>query len=192
MARRLRIGIVGAGFAGLAARYALGQKGHVDIYEKGNCPGGLAEGFSDKKWSWSLEQHYHHWFTNDYHILNLAKEVGQKVIIKRPKTSVFYNRTSFQFDNPTSLLSFPYLSLSDKIRTGVTLAALKMNPFWKPLEKLTAMEFIQKTMGNKSWQVIWKPLFGGKFGKDAECIAASWFWLESKKGHLLCATLKEC
>ena len=71
----MRIGIIGAGFTGLSAGYNLLEKGHeVQIFEKDSAPGGLALGFQEKEWDWTLEKHYHHWFTNDKFVLNLAKK----------------------------------------------------------------------------------------------------------------------
>lgn len=108
----MKIGIIGAGFTGLSAAYYLQKQGHeVILFEKDKQPGGLALGYKEKNWNWTLEQHYHHWFTNDKSILSLASEINHKVIIKRPKTSSFINNKIYQLDSPTSLLKFPELSL---------------------------------------------------------------------------------
>ncbi len=70
----MKIAILGAGFTGLTAAYQLVKKGHeVTVFEKDALPGGLAVGYQEKAWEWSLEKHYHHWFTNDTHVLDLAK-----------------------------------------------------------------------------------------------------------------------
>ena len=88
----MKIGIIGAGFTGLSSAYYLSKKGHtVIVFEKDDKPGGLAVGYKEEKWDWTLEPHYHHWFTNDKSVLSLAKEINHKVIIKRPKTSSFVN-----------------------------------------------------------------------------------------------------
>jgi len=108
----MKIAIIGAGFTGLAAGFELVKRGHeVYIFEKDPNPGGLAIGYKEKNWDWSLEKHYHHWFTNDKRILNLAKEINYEVVIRRPKTSVFINNKIYQFDSPLSVLKFPLLSV---------------------------------------------------------------------------------
>ena len=72
----MNIAIIGAGFTGLSAAYKLLEKGHkITLFEKDSFPGGLAVGFKDKNWEWPLEKHYHHWFTNDDSVLNLAKQI---------------------------------------------------------------------------------------------------------------------
>lgn len=178
----MRVGVIGAGFTGLALAHRLSKEKHkVYIIESGDKPGGLAIGFKNNRWKWSLEKHYHHWFTNDYSILNLAKEVKHEVLTVRPKTSTYYNGSIYQIDSPLTLMRFNQLSIIDRLRTGVVLAGLKLNPFWKILENITARKFIVNTMGNKSWKVLWEPLFAKKFEKYYKTIAAVWFWARIKK-----------
>jgi len=63
----------------------------------------------------------------------------------------------------------------------LVIAYLRITPWWKPLERVTSKEFLIKSMGKKSWEVLWKPLFVSKFGKYADKIPASWFWARIKK-----------
>ena len=177
MSNGMKIGIVGAGFTGLSAAYYLGKKGHrVTVIEKDSNPGGLAIGFSDKNWNWTLEKHYHHWFTNDKNVLELAKEIQHEVIIKRPKTSVYVDGKIFQFDSPKEVLLFPKLPIIDRFRMGLVIGFLKFNPIWKPLEKINATTFLPKTIGKKSYKLIWEPLFRNKFGPYASDVSLAWFW----------------
>jgi len=178
----MKVGIIGAGFGGLAAGYWLARnKADVTIFESDDKPGGLAVGFQAPKWRWSMEWHYHHWFTNDHAILNLAKEIGYPVVTVHPKTSTYYNGRIYQLDSPISLLKFSELSFFDRIRTGMVIAYLKLNPNWKMLEGITAKDFLIKYMGQKSWDVLWYPLFIKKFDKYYDKIAASWFWTRINK-----------
>ncbi len=178
----MKIAIIGAGFSGLAAGFELVKKGHqVYIFEKDPNPGGLAIGYKEKNWDWSLEKHYHHWFTNDKSILNLAKEINYEVIIKRPKTSVFIKNNIYQFDSPVSVLKFPLLSVFERIRMGFVIGALRYNPFWKILEKYNAAVVLPKLIGRKSYEMIWEPLFINKFGKYAGNVSLAWFWARITK-----------
>lgn len=173
----MKVGIIGAGFTGLSAAYYLSKKGHeVTIFEKDEKPGGLAIGYKEKGWDWSLEVHYHHWFTNDKSILNLARELDHKVIIKRPKTSSFVDGDIYQLDSPLSLIKFPKLNLVDKVRMGASLAFLKYNPVWKPLESFKAEPYLIKAMGTAGYEKIWKPLMINKLGKHSNKISLAWFW----------------
>ena len=173
----MKIGIVGAGISGLTIGYRLAQQGHdLTIWEANSEPGGLASGFKDDNWDWPLERHYHHLFTSDTAIQNLAKELDVPVDIYSPKTSVWYNHHSYPFDSPISILKFPHLSLSGKARLSFWLAYLKLNPYYKNLENQLARDWIISHMGQEVWRVVWKPLFHGKFGSLTNHISAVWFW----------------
>jgi protoporphyrinogen oxidase len=173
----MRIAIVGAGFTGLAAGLRLIEKGHeVTIFEKDPIPGGLAIGFKNEKWEWALEKHYHHWFTNDKSVFNLSKKINYKVIIKRPKTSVYVNNKVYKLDSPTDILSFKELTFSQRIRMGLVIALLKYNPFWKILERYKTSDVLPKLMGKKPYKILWEPLLIKKFGEFTPDISLAWFW----------------
>ncbi|RJQ27467.1 FAD-dependent oxidoreductase [Candidatus Parcubacteria bacterium] len=176
------IAICGAGFTGLAAGLQLLKLGYkVTIFEKERWPGGLADGFKDPSWNWTLEKHYHHFFTNDNKVLDLAKEIGHKIIIERPNTSVFVDNEILQLDSPLKALTFPKLSLLQRLRMSLVLAIFRYNPFWKPLEKLKTTRTLPKLMGKKAYKMIWEPQLVGKFGKNADEISLAWFWARIKK-----------
>lgn len=178
----MNIAIIGAGFTGLSAAYYLSQKGHtITLLEKDKEPGGLALGFTEPEWDWTLEQHYHHWFTNDNSVLSLANEISYEVEIKRPKTSVFIDNILYQLDSPTNVLSFPKLSIIDRLRMAATLGLLKYDPFWKPLEKYNASQVLPKLMGKNSYEMLWEPQFVNKFGKFHTDISLAWFWARIHK-----------
>lgn len=173
----MKVAIIGAGFTGLAAGYKLSQKGHeVVLFEKDQLPGGLAIGYQEKEWKWSLEAHYHHWFTNDDSVLGLAEELGYKVLIPRPKTSSFVSGSIDQFDSPTSLLRFNKLPLFDRVRMGMSLAFLRYNKIWKPLERFEAEPYLIKTMGKRAYRMIWEPLMKNKLGAYSSKVSLAWFW----------------
>lgn len=173
----MKIGIIGAGFTGLSAAYFLQKKGHdITIFEKDQLPGGLALGYKEPQWNWTLEQHYHHWFTNDKSVLSLANEIHHKVIIRRPKTSSYVDGGIYQLDSPKTLLGFPKLSPIDRLRTGFTLAILKYNPMWKMLERYKAEPFLKIMMGTTGYKNLWEPLMVNKLGKYASTVSLAWFW----------------
>lgn len=179
----MKIGIIGAGFTGLSAAYYLSQKGHdVTIFEKDAEPGGLAIGYQEREWEWSLEKHYHHWFTNknginnDLAVFALAKDLHHKIITKRPKTAIFVDNTIFRFDSPKNVLLFPKLSITERLRMALVVGALRYNPFWKVLERINASTFLPRVMGRKAYSMIWKPQLVNKFGSFADNVSLAWVW----------------
>lgn len=178
----MKIAIIGAGFTGLTAAYVLSKKGHsVTVFEKDASPGGLAIGYKEKGWHWTLEAFYHHWFTNDKAILQLAKDLHFPVIIKRPKTSSYIDNKIYQIDSPVTLMKFSRLSFINRLRMAAVLGFLRYNPFWKPLEKVTTEKILRLTMGKDVYTLLWGPLLTGKFGSYASQISLAWFWARIKK-----------
>jgi protoporphyrinogen oxidase len=178
----MKIGIIGAGFTGLAAGYTLTSQGHdVTIFERDSAPGGLAIGYQEKHWEWSLEKHYHHWFTNDRFVLELAKTIQHPVLIRRPKTSVYLNHKLHQLDSPKNVLLFTELSLIERLRMATILGLLRYNPVWKPLEKVRAADILKSTMGEKAYTLLWEPQFQNKFGTYVPEISLAWFWARITK-----------
>ncbi len=179
----MNIAIVGAGFTGLSAAYQLAKKGHsVTIFEKDTQPGGLAIGYKEKNWDWTVEKHYHHWFTNDNFVLDLAKDINYNVLIKTPKSSFFIDNAPYKFDTPAAILSFPKLPMVDKVRMAAVFAFLfRLNPFWKSLEGYKVSEFVPKLIGKKAYELLWKPQLVNKMGQHADKISLVWFWARVKK-----------
>jgi len=188
----MKIAILGGGITGLTAAYYLAKKGYrVTILEKKEEFGGLASGFKQKNWQWTLEQTYHHIFTSDDDILSLAKEVGfNKFFFQSPITaSLYFDKKdslfkTYRLDRPIDLLRFPYLNIGDKIRISATLGFLKLSPYFSFYEKEKAVDFLKKTMGEKSYSILFEQLFRKKFGKYAKNILLSFFWARIKKRSL--------
>lgn len=181
----MKIAIVGAGFLGLSAAWELLKKGHqVTIFEKESQPGGLAIGFRQPGWDWSLEKHYHHIFETDIHIQKLADEIGHPYHFYDARTfSLFENGRDLEYvrlDSPQTLLRFAKLNLPDRIRMGTVLAYLRYMADWHALEKYTAVEWLQRWLGPASYQLIWEPLLSGKFGDQAAKVNMAWFWSRIK------------
>ena len=175
----MKTAIIGAGFAGLSAAHDLLNAGHaVTIYEASDRPGGLASGFREPGWAWSLEYFYHHWFASDRHVLGLIKELGLegKVRFPRPTTVVYHAGRFYPFDSPLAVLAFPGLNWADKIRFGLVGLYLRLTPFWKPLERHTAHNWLRKTLGERAYRALWEPLLIGKFGPHYKEVNMAWFW----------------
>ena len=83
----MKVGIIGAGAAGLAAAYELAIAGvEVVIYEKASFVGGQASTFDVE--STPLERGYHHLFTSDTDILSLMSEIGLSDRMERHESKV--------------------------------------------------------------------------------------------------------
>lgn len=176
-----RVAVIGAGAAGLAAAYDLTRQGiAVDVYEAGAEVGGLAAGFRDEKWDWTLEKFYHHWFASDDAVIGLVKELGagDKLIFPRPITSLWLDDRIYQMDQPNIIIANLRLPLSPiaKIRYGLTGLYLRLSKRWRPLERVTAEAWLRRTMGDEAYEKLWRSLLIGKFGSFYDQVNMAWMW----------------
>jgi protoporphyrinogen oxidase len=181
----MKIAIIGAGFSGMAAAYDLTKAGHkVTIFEAADYVGGLASGFKEPGWDWSVEKFYHHWFASDKHMLGLIKELGweDKVLFPRPLTVMYHNGKFHPFDSIVKALLFPGLGFGiNKIRFGLVGVFLRLTNNWKALEKFTVDDWLRKWAGEKVYKMMWEPLVIGKFGERYyKQVNMAWMWARLK------------
>lgn len=175
----MKIALIGAGVAGLAAAYDLARAGHsATLYEAGEQTGGLAAGFKDPNWDWPLEQFYHHWFQSDRDVLGLINELGagRKVFFPRPVTAVWHDGKPTQLDSPIAALKYPGLSWPAKIRFGLAGVYLRYTSPWRKLERTTVEEWAARWMGREAYRELWQPLLIAKFGEYYQQVNMAWFW----------------
>jgi protoporphyrinogen oxidase len=180
-----QIAILGAGMAGMAAAYDLVRAGHqVTIFEAADHAGGLASGFKEPHWDWSVEKYYHHWFQTDRHILGLIDELGWKdrVLFPRPYTVMYYQGKFYPFDSILAALKFPGLGWGvNKLRFGLVGLYLRLTPNWQPLERSTVEAWMRKWAGDAVYELMWQPLMIGKFGERyAGQVNMAWMWARLK------------
>ncbi len=180
----MRIAIIGAGFGGMAAAFDLRKAGHeVVIYESADYVGGLASGFKEPHWDWSVEKFYHHWFQTDREMLGLIRELDweEKVIFPRPLTVMYHEGKFYPFDSILKALLFPGLGFGlDKIRFGFVGLFLRLTNNWQALEKVTADSWMLKWAGKNVYEKMWKPLLIGKFGPYYGQVNMAWMWARIK------------
>jgi protoporphyrinogen oxidase len=173
--------IIGAGATGLAAAYDLTRQGvAVEIYEAGAEVGGLAAGFKDESWDWTLEKFYHHWFANDDAVLGLVKELGaeDKLIFPKPITSLWLDGRIYPMTHPNIIVANLRLPLSwlAKIRYGLTGLYLRLVTNWQPMERVTAEDWLRRAMGREAYERLWRSLLISKFGEYYDKVNMAWMW----------------
>ncbi len=185
----MKVAIIGAGAAGLAAAWDLARAGHeVTIYEAEETVGGLAAGFGTPEWDWTLEKFYHHWFATDSDVMALLEEIGtaDKLRFSSPVTSIWRESGTFAMDKPVlpvallarvvNVLSIPGISLLSKLRFGAAAFLLTLYKNGVKLEKYTADAWLRRWVGDAAYEVLWRPLLIGKFGALYDRVNMAWMW----------------
>ncbi|MFN8535191.1 MAG: NAD(P)/FAD-dependent oxidoreductase [Dehalococcoidia bacterium] len=173
----MHVGVIGAGALGLMAAWQLGRAGHrVTVIEREQEVGGLAVNFAIG--GAPLERYYHHIFRSDTRIIRLIDELGlgPKLIWGRPPTALRRKGATFRFDDPPSVLRFPLLPLSDRLRLGLVVAYLKSVSNPERFERHTAADWLRRMMGARAYQTVWEPQLRGKLGEYAGEVGMAWFW----------------
>jgi len=174
----MRVGIIGAGAAGLAAAYELGKHGHsAAVYERAPFLGGQASTFDVG--GARLERGYHHLFTSDTDILDLIKDIGlgHQIRAIESKVGTLYDGKIYNFVTPIDLMKFTPLSLIDRIRLGLSTLRLRRMKDWRPLESITADAWLRRNSGDGPYEVFWGPMLRGKFGQDFyDQVGMAWVW----------------
>lgn len=180
--KKIKIAIIGGGFTGLTAAYELSKnkKFDVTVIEKNKYLGGLASSFDMN--NVPLDKFYHHWFNNDKYALELVKELGIHNLLmpRNSNTGIYYANKKYRLSTPYDLLTLKALSFINRIRLGLVTIYVRKIVNWKKLESITAFEWLQKICGKQVFNIIWKPLLIGKFGRFAPKISAVWIWNKLK------------
>ena len=174
----MRVGIIGAGAAGLAAAYELGLQGHrAAVYERADFLGGQASTFDVG--GARLEKGYHHWFTSDTDIVDLTHEIGLGHQVRWIDSSVgtLWDGRIYPFVTPMDLLKFTPLSVLDRMRLGLTTLYLQRQKDFRKYEGITADEWLRRHSGKRGYEVFWGPMLRGKFGDDYyKDVGMAWMW----------------
>ncbi|MPZ23489.1 MAG: FAD-dependent oxidoreductase, partial [Dehalococcoidia bacterium] len=173
----MRLAVVGAGVAGLAAAYRLLQRGHeVTILEASPFIGGQVRTFETD--GDRLEAFYHHLFKSDTTITSLIEELGlgDDLLWRESKVGLYHKGRIHDFVTPTDLLRFSPVSIIDRARLGLAAVYLQRQKDWRKYEGITAREWMVRAVGRRAYDVVWGPLLRGKYGVFADEVGMTWFW----------------
>ena len=179
------IGIVGAGYAGLAAAYRLQQAGEeVRIFEASEQVGGLAATYTTP--GAPIEQFYHHLSRSEETIVELAEALGVGPTIEwRIGTTAHYiDGTVHPLNTPLEILAYPHMTIGDKLKLGLLTMGVNIHRFPPrrgAFEELSAYEsesveaFVTRHTSRRVYTGFVEPLLTSKFGERREEISAAWF-----------------
>lgn len=177
-----RVVIVGAGAMGLAAGYHAAKAGHqVEVIEASSDAGGMAAHFDFA--GLSIERFYHFVCKTDQPTFDLMAELDLADAMRWRDTTMGYfaGGKLHKWGDPISLLTYPHLSLVEKIRYGLLAFISTKRDRWDALETQSASEWITRWSGTTVYNKLWKPLFDLKFFEHADNISASWIWTRVKR-----------
>ena len=175
----MRVVVVGGGIAGLTAAYRLSKSGaEVTVLEKESVLGGLASSFSME--GGEIERYYHFVCRGDHELMEVLRELGlhERLHWVKTKMGLFYNGQLYAFGEPWDVLFFPPFNLLERLKFGLAIISVKSqgHSAWRRIEDLAAERWLVDIFGQKSYQVVHKPLIELKFGQYASRLSAAWMW----------------
>jgi protoporphyrinogen oxidase len=172
-----RWAIVGGGMLGMTLAFRLAEMGHrVTLIEAAPQLGGLASTWKlgDVEW----ERYYHVILLSDSRLRNLLDEIGlaDQLNWVETKTGFYTDGQLYSMSNTAEFLSFPPLSLMEKLRLGGTIFYASKIRNWKRLEKIPVADWLKRWSGKGTFEKIWQPLLRAKLGESYQRTAASFIW----------------
>jgi protoporphyrinogen oxidase len=173
----MRFGIVGGGLLGMTVARNLARGGHdVTIFEGAARCGGLAAPWELGGITW--DRHYHVTLYSDLALRELLGELGLESELHWVKagTGFFVDGTLHPFSSALDFAAFPPLGGLQKLRLAATILRASRISNWRPLERLTAVEWLTRNCGRSTVERIWLPLLRAKLGPYAQRASAAFIW----------------
>jgi protoporphyrinogen oxidase len=172
-----KVAVLGAGPMGLAVAYQLVRDGHHPIvYEADDRIGGMTAAFDFS--GLKIERYYHFHCISDYAFLKVLDELdlAHKMHWVPTKMGYWYLNQLQDWGNPVALLKFRGLGVVAKLRYGLHAFLSTKRDNWKPLDKVNAIQWIQRWVGPEAYEVLWRRLFDYKFYDYTSNLSAAWIW----------------
>lgn len=149
---------------------------HVTIMEAADHVGGLASPWQLGDIVW--DRHYHVTLASDSSLRALLKELDleQDIRWSTTRTGFYVDGKLYSLSDSLEFLRFPPLTLLQKMRLAATIVYASRITDWRPLERVTALEWLTKLSGKKTVDAIWYPLLRAKLGANAERASAAFIW----------------
>ncbi|HYK63400.1 MAG TPA: NAD(P)/FAD-dependent oxidoreductase [Patescibacteria group bacterium] len=169
--------IVGGGFLGMTLARRLAAAGRaVTLFEAQPALGGLASAWQLDDVVW--DRHYHVTSPADTYLLALLRELDleHEMRWQVTRTGFYVDGTLLSLSNVAEFLRFPPLGITDKVRLGATILHASQIKDWRPLEEITAVEWLTRWCGRRTVEKIWLPLLRAKLGDNSHKASAAFIW----------------
>lgn len=174
--------IIGGGPMGLAAAYELAKTGEKPIlFEADTRLGGMSASFNFS--GLNIERFYHFHCTSDHDYFEILDELKILHLLtwKNTKMGFYWNGELYKWGDPISLLMLPNLSLISKLRYGFHAFVSSKRSSYSNLDKIDAISWLKRWVGDQAFEVLWLKLFRYKFFEYENNVSAAWIWSRIKR-----------
>lgn len=155
----------------------LTAEGHrVTVFEAAPRVGGLASASSIGDYTW--DRFYHVTLLSDTNLRGLLQEIGlgDKLRWATTRTGVYGRGKLYSVSSSLEFLTFPLLSLTDKMRLAATILYASRIRDGQPLEAIPVTDWLVRWSGRQTFERLWLPLLKSKLGENYRLASASFIW----------------
>jgi protoporphyrinogen oxidase len=188
-----RAAIIGGGISGLASAHRIAGLGHrVTLFEGDAVLGGLGTTFPYE--DGHLERFYHCILPNDTALIALIKELGlgDELLWRGTRMGFMYQRRIYPMNTALDLLRFSPLSMVERLRMGIMGLRARFHGLNPGLDAVTAADWIRGTVGERAFDILWKPLLSAKIGDHYPALPALWLSSRMNREKNVKAEVKGC
>ncbi len=167
--------VIGGGISGLASAFRAARLGQqVTLFEGESFLGGLGTTFPYR--GGTLERFYHCILPTDQALQGFIRDVGleSELLWRGTDMGFMYQRRVYPLNTPMDLLRFAPLSLIDRLRMGLMGVRARIGGMNPKLDYVPVDEWIRGLVGERTFEVVWKPLLEAKIGDRYSQIPARW------------------
>lgn len=171
----LNTAVIGGGISGLSSAMRIAALGHrVTLFESGEQLGGLGATF---RWrGHELEKFYHCILPSDAALLATIAELGLQSGLqwKRTRMGFMLRGRVHPLDGPIDLLRFTPLSMRERLRLGLMGLRTRHHGLDPALDAIPVDAWLRGQVGERVFEVLWRPLLEAKIGDQYRGIPALW------------------
>ena len=174
----MHIGIIGGGLMGIALAYFLTEEGEqVTLLEQGADFGGLNSEIQFED-TLSVARYQHAILPTDHHAHQLCDQLGLSgdLVFHDVHTGFVHNGGVYPMANIRDFLTFPVLSIRDRVRLGSTILRARTLRNWRTLDRIPAKDWLIQVGGEDTFEEIWRPLLETKFDGVYDNVSATYIW----------------
>jgi protoporphyrinogen oxidase len=171
----LHAAVVGGGISGLSSALALTARGYrVTLLEGDADLGGLGTTFPWR--DTHLEKFYHCLLPDDDALLARVRDVGldSQMLWRETKMGFMVQGRIWPMNTPMDLLRFGPLNPIERVRMGLMGLRARYGGLHPSLDDVTAEDWARQMVGDRVFDVLWKPLLSAKIGDHYSALPALW------------------
>jgi len=165
--------VIGGGISGLASACRLAARGEsVTLFESEDFLGGLGTTFPYR--DGHLERFYHCILPDDEALVAWIRDLGlESELLWRPTAMGFmYRNKVYPMNTAMDLIRFSPLSLWERFRLGLMGLRARSMGRDTALDNVSAETWIRGMVGNRVFDILWKPLLSAKIGDHYPALPA--------------------